>query len=65
MKHICWVLFLCFFCSCKESENDRVVRLIKEWSGKEILFPTKAAFTSLGKDTGSLLNTGYDYVIVS
>ena len=37
--------------SCAESEKERLNRLVKEWEGKEILFPTNSTFTIQGKDT--------------
>lgn len=37
--------------SCEESEKERLSRLVKEWEGKEILFPTHSTFTIQGKDT--------------
>lgn len=42
--------------SCKESEKEKLSRLVKEWQGKEIVFPEKSVFTVFGKDT-------VDYVI--
>ena len=32
------LLFVLF--SCQESEKERISRLVKEWDGKEIVFPT-------------------------
>ena len=49
-----WILGLCvclFFASCEESEKERLSRLVNEWEGKEILFPTHSTFTIQGKDT--------------
>ena len=37
--------------SCKESEKDTVLRLVKEWDGREIKFPARSVFTIQGKDT--------------
>ncbi|MBR5205421.1 MAG: DUF1573 domain-containing protein [Paludibacteraceae bacterium] len=48
------ILGLCvclFFASCEESEKERLSRLVKEWEGKEILFPAHSTFTIQGKDT--------------
>lgn len=47
------LLILCVFClcACHESERDRTLRLVKEWEGKEILFPQNPIFTIQGKDT--------------
>ena len=49
-----WVLGLCvclLVSSCEESEKERLSRLVNEWEGQEILFPTHYTFTSQGKDT--------------
>ena len=49
-----WILGLCvclFIASCSESDKDRLSRLVKEWEGKEILFPAHSTFTIQGKDT--------------
>lgn len=56
------LLLLFILSSCRESET---IRLVKEWSGKEIIFPSNVSFSSLGKDTLSMLNVEHDYAIVS
>ena len=51
MRYLC--LLLCVFAlfsSCKESEKDKIARLVEEWEGKEILFPAHSFFTIQGKD---------------
>lgn len=46
-----YLLLLCAFIllvtSCKETEKERITRLVKEWQGKEVLFPEKPVFTLL------------------
>ena len=38
--------------SCKEdSEKEKITRLVKEWQGKQIKFPTDAIFTKYITDT--------------
>ena len=37
--------------SCKESEQDKIVRLVNEWNGKIIQFPDSICLTSYGYDT--------------
>ena len=54
MPALKWILGLCvclLAASCEESEKERLSRLVKEWEGKEILFPTHSTFTIQGKDT--------------
>lgn len=43
-----WILGLCvclFMVSCAESDKERLSKLVKEWEGKEILFPAHSTFT--------------------
>lgn len=37
--------------SCKESEQNKIARLINEWNGKVIRFPDSICLTSYGNDT--------------
>ena len=37
--------------SCQESKEEAMFRLVNEWNGKEIKFPSHSIFTVLGKDT--------------
>ena len=63
-----WILGLCvclFFASCEESEKERLSRLVNEWEGKEILFPTHSTFTIQGKDTVDFDFKDAEFKIVS
>ena len=54
MPMLKWILGLCvclLMVSCSESDKERLSRLVKEWEGKEILFPAHSTFTIQGKDT--------------
>ena len=54
MQPLKWILGLCvclLVSSCEETEKERLGRLVKEWEGKEILFPAHSTFTIQGKDT--------------
>ena len=44
---ICIWIALCFI-GCGNSEKKEVLELVKEWNGKEILFPTESYTTVLG-----------------
>lgn len=45
-------LFLSLFsCHKKETEKERLTRLITEWQGKEIVFPEEIVFTRYATDT--------------
>lgn len=37
--------------SCKESEKDKITRLVNEWNEKLIVFPEDMVYTRYGKDT--------------
>ena len=63
-----WLVCLCIclvVVSCEESEKERLNRLVKEWEGKEILFPTNSTFTIQGKDTVDFDFKDADYKIVT
>ena len=51
--------------SCKESEKERIARLVNEWEGKEILFPQNPIFTIQGKDTVDFDFLNSEYKIVT
>lgn len=44
-----YLFLLCAFIfvvtSCKETEKERITRLVKEWQGKTVVFPQKPVFT--------------------
>lgn len=50
------LLFSILLLSCKENKKEEISQLVKEWQGKEILFPQKMIFTHNTTDT-------VDYVI--
>jgi len=59
------VLILFFFSSCKDTKKDRAYQMMKEWLGKEIIYPPGMRFTVLDKDTcinESIFNTKYKIV---
>ena len=51
--------------SCEESEKERLSRLVIEWEGKEILFPTHSTFTIQGKDTVDFQFQDAEYNVVT
>ena len=56
-------LILC--CACKESNQERIERLVNEWSGKEIQIPAHSIFTQWGKDTIHSFDEKGEYRIIS
>lgn len=65
MRYLYLILVLALFSSCKESEKDKIARLVEEWEGKEILFPTHSFFTIQGKDTVDFSFADTDYKVVT
>ena len=57
IRDVFFMFFMSYCCvchvltSCKEAKNDRIISLLQEWNGKEILFPQTLVFTIQGKDT--------------
>ena len=63
-----WFLGLCvclLVSSCEKSEKERLSRLVNEWEGKEILFPTHSTFTIQGKDTVDFQFQNAEYKVVT
>ena len=66
MKVLFTILSLfCLLCSCKESEKEKIARLVREWDGKEISFPSHSVFTIQGKDTIDFSFADAEYKIVT
>lgn len=65
----CKLLFqiLCVLCflSCKESEKERIARLVNEWEGKEVKFPSHSVFTIQGRDTVTLDYCNANFKVVT
>ena len=51
--------------SCQESREEAMLRLVKEWNGKEIKFPSHSTFTVLGKDTIDFSFVDADYKVLT
>ena len=51
--------------SCQESREEAMLRLVNEWNGKEIKFPTRSVFTIQGKDTVDFEFKDADYKVVT
>ena len=50
--------------SCRESDQERVARLVQEWQGKEIVFPEGLVFTRFVKDTVDYRIPESDYKVL-
>ncbi|MBQ2856066.1 MAG: DUF1573 domain-containing protein [Bacteroidaceae bacterium] len=55
-----WIL-----ASCQESREKAMLRLVNEWNGKEIKFPSRSVFTIQGKDTVDFEFGNADYKVVT
>lgn len=51
---IVFLFLLVLLNSCKETGIERITNLVKEWNGKEIIFPSHTYFSILGQDTVKL-----------
>ena len=63
MKYVFTLLIV--LCSCQESSKHNLHLLMREWQGKEIVFPSDLAFTVKGLDRVQFLHDSLDYKIVS
>lgn len=65
-KHIMLLLAsLLIIIACQDKKKEEAVSAIKQWMGKEILFPKNSIFTIRGKDTIDFTLNASDYKIVS
>lgn len=62
MKNLLLFIIGTLFLSCQETEKERANRLVREWDGKEVVYPNKMNFTTLGKDTNYSFNSEYTIV---
>ncbi|MBD3589313.1 DUF1573 domain-containing protein [Bacteroides sp. GM023] len=51
IRFLKFLILVTLLVSCKESEQDKVARLVNEWSGKVIHFPDSICLTAYGSDT--------------
>lgn len=64
-KFFLFIFINLLFIGCQDKNKEEAINSVKEWMGKEILFPQNSIFTIRGKDTiGFNLNKS-EYKIVS
>ena len=63
MKYLLFLIGSLLLFSCKETQTEKMSRLVSEWSGKEIVYPANMQFTVLGQDTNFLPKS--EYTIIS
>lgn len=59
------VLLLCLMTIACNNSNNEIIKLVKEWNNKKVLFPKQMTFTILGKDTVDTFPFESEYKIVS
>lgn len=64
-KVIYIMTLLILFYSCQSDVKNHLAQLVKEWEGKEILFPSNSVFTIQGKDTIEYSGNNSTYKIVT
>lgn len=58
------LLIICFLSSCKKTETEKLKELLQQWSGKEIIFPSKPVFSIYGEEEVDVQISQAEYKIV-
>ncbi len=65
LRHPLLMLLFIVFASCKNNGNEAsVIKIVKEWYGKEVVFPSNTVFTIFGQDTVDFSFQKADYKVV-
>ena len=64
MKYLIFLLCILLF-SCQDTKRTQYAKLIKEWEGREILFPASSVFTIQGQDPVDISNDLSGYKILT
>ena len=64
-KIVTLIMCVWMLASCEESREEAMLRLVNEWNGKEIKFPSRSVFTIQGKDTVDFEFGNADYKVVT
>ena len=65
IKLIGYLCFLMALCSCKETKEQQISRLIHEWEGRTIVYPADMTFNVLGKDSADYSFPQNKYTIMT
>ena len=65
MKYITLIMCVWLLASCQESKEEAMLRLVNEWNGKAIIFPSHSTFTVQGKDTVDFTFADADYKVLT
>lgn len=67
-KYIYWLVFGCFIglCSCQGNKKNKeeIAQLVRQWQGKEVVFPDNAVFTRNAMDTLDWQPATTDYKVL-
>nr|WP_320058912.1 DUF1573 domain-containing protein [uncultured Bacteroides sp.] len=63
MKIFYYSLLIFLLCACKETEKEKIARLVNKWESRELVFPENPIFTILGRDTIAFDTDDCDYRI--
>jgi hypothetical protein len=58
------LLISLLFIACQTNKKERIIHLLEEWIGKEIIFPENIGFTRFGVDTTTMLSLQSEYNIL-
>ena len=64
-KIITLMMCVWLLASCQGAKEKAMLRLVNEWNGKEIKFPSRSVFTVQGKDTVDFSFMDADYKVVT
>ena len=65
IKIIGYLCFLMALCSCKETKEQQISRLIHKWEGRTIVYPADMTFSVLGKDSAGYSFPQNEYTIMT
>lgn len=65
MKYVYGLLLALLSISCKETDRERVSRLVNEWDEKVLCYPPNLIFSVLGKDTVNYTIPKSSYTIIT
>ena len=65
IKLIGYLCFLMALCSCKETKEQQISRLIHKWEGRTIVYPAGMTFSVLGKDSAGYSFPQNEYTIMT
>ena len=63
-KIVTLIMCVWMLVSCEESREEAIFRLVNEWNGREVKFPSRSVFTIQGKDTVDFEFASADYKVV-